>query len=194
MLTNLVAWSRAEQFTRGKDLQPVNSSQKTGHRKPDHVLDDGLLLQTPFPSLLKWGHCNNLATKLSQSPGSPRHVATSGRKQTETERTQEPMERTSGMSWHHRLLAKALEQRGRGVEIDAEKQKPSRKAPDEHKADRKAAEGDRKSLESLDRKIAKQVLRQGTCRVAEGSTARPRTKEKEESPSEMQQRPPTGQS
>lgn len=142
MLTNLVAWSRAEQFTPGKDLQPVNSSQKTGHRKPDHVLDDGLLLQTPFPSLLKWGHCNNLATKLSQSPGSPRHVATSGRKQTETERTQEPMERTSGMSWHHRLLAKALEQRGRGVEIDAEKQKPSRKAPDEHKADRKAAEGD----------------------------------------------------
>lgn len=51
------------------------------------------------------------------------------------------MERTSGMSWHHRLLAKALEQRGRGVEIDAEKQKPSRKAPDEHKADRKAARG-----------------------------------------------------
>lgn len=135
MLTNLVAWSRAEQFTPRKDLQPVNSSQKTGHRKPDHVLDDGLLLQTPFPSLLKWGHCNNLATKLSQSPGSPRRV-------TETERTQEPMERTSGMSWHHRLLAKALEQRGRGVEIDAEKQKPSRKAPDEHKADRKAAEGD----------------------------------------------------
>lgn len=134
MLTNLVAWSRAEQFTPGKDLQPVNSSQ-TEHRKPDHVLVDGILLQTPLPRLLEGAIATISQLSCLKALEALRTLQLLvGNKQKPKGQRESQWEQHPECNGTIDCWQKALEQHGREIQIDAENG-PSREALNEHKAD-----------------------------------------------------------